>query len=71
MSDGATGDLGDGSVDGVGVTAVDDDAKALGRKQFRDREPDAAGAADDDGTAARELGQLFSACSIFMASPCQ
>ena len=37
---------------GIGVAAVDHDARALSGKQFGDGESDAAGAADDDGAAA-------------------
>jgi hypothetical protein len=43
------------------VATVDDDVGAKGGKQFRDRQPDTAGAADDDGSAASEpRGQLGS-----------
>jgi hypothetical protein len=47
---------GDGSVDRIRVTAVDDDSEALRRQEFRDGEPDAAGTPDDD----RARGQLAS-----------
>jgi hypothetical protein len=42
----------DGSLDGRRVAPIDDDARAQRGEELRDREPDAAGAAHDDGTAA-------------------
>ena len=61
------------ALDGVGhgglVAPVDDDVRAKGGKEFGDGKPDAAGATDDDGTAAGELlGQVGSSWPNFMAS---
>jgi hypothetical protein len=51
------------------VAPVDDDVRAKGAKEFGDGQPDAAGATDDDGTAAGELlGQIGSSWPNFMAS---
>jgi hypothetical protein len=51
----ATTDAVDGVVDGIGVTSIDHDSEPLRGKQFGDRQPDAAGPADDD-----RAGQLGS-----------
>ncbi len=49
-----TPDAFDGAGDGIGITAVDHHPGTEDGEKFRHGEPDAAGATDDDGTAARQ-----------------
>ncbi|BBX90438.1 hypothetical protein MBOE_20870 [Mycolicibacterium boenickei] len=54
----------------VGVAAVDHHTRTLGGKEFGNRQPDTAGAADHDRAAAgqRPGGQFPSSCANCMAS---
>ena len=63
MTHGATTDAVDGVVDGIGVTSIDDDAKALSGKQIGDCQADTPRAADDYRSV-----QASSSWPNFMAS---
>ncbi|MET4429160.1 hypothetical protein ABIA65_002453 [Mycolicibacterium sp. 624] len=65
VTHGATSDAAHGAGDGIGVTSIDDDAEPLAGQEFGDGEPDAPGAADDDGTPS---AQLASSWPNFIAS---